>query len=130
MLSTIISLNNITPTLNNDPIFSEPNSNHIYKSLNKETLLPHFNISTPKRKDAYGTLIIKGSKQHKVSFIDIVSLYHKEATNNSIQNEVPLVEIIDVCSFKAHNEKMSYKENDQFADNGDVSCCDDKCLIT
>ena len=88
------------------------------------------NASHNERQDAYGTTIKKGSKKHRVTFIDIVSLFHKDSNENHMQEELPLTEIIDVCSYKIYNEKMSYKEEDQYNDKANVHCCDGKCLVT
>ena len=142
------SLNNTNPNSNNDTIISDTKTKrtNISKYYSKKSSIDseqnplnsndYIRIKAihihPKkeRKDNYGTPIIKGSKHHKVSFIDIISLHNKYTINNKIPEEIPLVEVIDVQSYKAYNELMSYTEYDKYSKKTDSDCCECKCIIT
>lgn len=141
------SLNNTNQNSNNDTIMSETKtkrttiSKHYSKkssidselnALNSNDYIRIKSIHIPKkkeRKDNYGNPIIKGSKQHKVSFIDVISLHNRYTINNKIPEEIPLVEVIDVPSYKAYNELMSYTEYDKYSKKTDSDCCECKCII-
>ena len=139
MLSTGASSNNTNSNINDDTMFSQMKSKKSKKkhsskfSTNHNKYLIENLENTPhkERQDAYGTTIKKGSKKHKVTFIDVVSLFHQDSSErHHMQEEMALVEIIDVCSYKAYNEQMSYKDENQYGDKTDAHCCDGKCWIT
>ena len=139
MLSTGASSNNTNSNINDDTMFSQMKSKRNKKKHSSKFSSNHNkylvenidNTSHKQRQDAYGTTIKKGSKKHKVTFIDVVSLFHQDSNErHHIQEEIALAEIIDVCSYKAYNEQMSYKDENQYGGKTDVHCCEGKCLIT
>ena len=84
------------------------------------------------RRDIYGTLIVKGSKQHKISFIDNVVAIRNESVNdnNNEEEEIQLVEIVKVQSYKKYNEAMSFTRNKSYLSRDEVICCEaEGCVL-
>jgi hypothetical protein len=69
-------------------------------------------LDREQRKDIRGVPILKGSKSHKVSFID------KIGTRN-----LPLVQRIDIESYKAQNAFNSFRDENRNKSNSSISCC-------
>ena len=87
------------------------------------------------RRDVYGTIIVKGSKQHRISFIDNVSAIKNESVNDECskieeKEEVQLVEVVKVQSYKKYNEAMSFIRNKSYLSRDEVICCEvEGCIL-
>ena len=81
-------------------------------------------INSKLRRDIYGSLILKGSRKHRVSFRDNI-IPIKDESENEIE---PIAEIVNVPSFKEYTAQMSYNESDKIH-NQEVVCCESGCII-
>ena len=68
------------------------------------------------RRDIYGSLIIKGGRKHKVSFID-----------KSPMREI--AEVVNIPSYKAYNAKMVYNDYSKYQRTDTACCCESSCVI-
>lgn len=77
------------------------------------------------RRDIFRSIISKGSKMHKVSFIDYQLPIKDETENEKDTNcQQPIAEIINVQSFKELNAKMSYNDYDKYPNQVENTCCE------
>ena len=81
-------------------------------------------INSKLRRDIYGSLILKGSRKHRVSFRDNI-IPIKDESENEIE---PIAEIVNVPSFKEYTAQMSYNESDKIHSQ-EVVCCESGCII-
>lgn len=81
-------------------------------------------INSKLRRDIYGSLILKGSRKHRVSFRDTI-IPIKDESENEIE---PIAEIVNVPSFKEYTAQMSYNESDKIHSQ-EVVCCESGCII-
>ena len=87
------------------------------------------------RRDVYGTIIVKGSKQHRISFIDNVGAIKNESINDEChkieEKELQLVEVVKVQSYKKYNEAMSFTRNNKsYLSRDEVICCEiEGCIL-
>jgi hypothetical protein len=88
------------------------------------------------RRDVYGTIIVKGSKQHRISFIDNVGTIKNESVSDECskieeKEELQLVEVIKVQSYKKYNEAMSFTRNNKsYLTRDEVICCEvEGCIL-
>ena len=112
-------LNSSTNTSNNN--ISQERSHKKYSSAREIVCIPCALRTNRKsatsndlhlRRDIYGSLIIKGGRKHKVSFID----------------RSPMREI-KVSSYKAYNAKMVYNDYSKYPGNETTCCCESSCVI-
>lgn len=81
-------------------------------------------LNSKLRRDIYGSLILKGSRKHRVSFRDNI-IPIKDENENEIE---PIAEIVNVPSFKEYTAQMSYNESDKIHSQ-EVVCCESGCII-
>lgn len=80
--------------------------------LNLQNSKFDFMINKEQRKDRRGVPILKGSKNHKVTFIDKIGM-----------RNIPFAEKIEIESYKAQNAFNSFREDGRHKSNSSVSCC-------
>lgn len=91
------------------------------------------------RKDVYGSIIMKGGKKHKVSFMDlpIVKINEQPSTQENTnekgkegkKKKNDLVQVVNIENYKKYNAKMSYQEYKYGIVPDDVVCCEGGCFI-
>lgn len=86
------------------------------------------------RRDIYGTIILKGGRKHKVSFIDNalpVLEASKEKEDAKTEKEVeqkPIAQIVNVQSYKKYTLQMAYNDYSKYPEKETV-CCGDRCAV-
>lgn len=94
-----------------------------------------FDLNNSKfRRDIYGSLILKGGRKHKVSFIDSAlpvledSKEKEEAKTEKEVEQKPIAQIVNVQSYKEYTLKMAYSDYSKYPGKETV-CCDDGCAV-
>ena len=130
-------LNSSTNTSNNN--ISQERSHKKYSSAKEIVCIPCALRTNRKsatsndlhlRRDIYGSLIIKGGRKHKVSFIDRSPMREiKEEKRQSDVKSQEVAEVVNVSSYKAYNAKMVYNDYSKYPGNETTCCCESSCVI-
>lgn len=130
-------LNSSTNTSNNN--ISQERSHKKYSSAREIVYIPCALRTNRKsatsndlhlRRDIYGSLIIKGGRNHKVSFIDRSPMREiKEEKRQSDVKSQEVAEVVNVSSYKAYNAKMVYNDYSKYPGNETTCCCESSCVI-
>lgn len=102
------SNNGLKNPVETHPNFGNRNSGHM---MTENENLFFSNKSNQNRNDTRGIPITKGSKKHKVTFID------------KVPSRKNLLTVIDVESFKLHNMLNTYPDQG-YKKNASLACCD------
>ena len=85
------------------------------------------------RRDIYGSLIIKGGRKHKVSFIDkspMREIKEEKRQSDVKSQEVALIaEVVNIPSYKAYNAKMVYNDYAKYPTTDTECCCESSCVV-
>lgn len=125
------NLNSSTNTSNNNNISPE-RSTKKYSSARELVFMPcalrtnrksatSNELNLHLRRDIYGSLIIKGGRKHKVSFIDKSPMREikeeKRQSDVKSQEVAAVAEVVNVPSYKTYNANMVYIDYSKYPGN-------------
>ena len=101
------------------------------KSVSSQSLVYNKRL----RRDIYGSLILKGGRKHKVSFLDWASpildvVENEDPTEREMEiKQKPIAEIVNVESLKEDTAKMVFNEYSKNPSEDTVCCESSACVI-